>query len=102
MKAATTFGKTDGDAIEPETSQSLRVQDCYVAGERRVSIQQHCHRAAGVRRVERNEIVIDPLLLPWLISRLQEAQSFHAALLADDACCRAARLSDNDNGGQDG
>ncbi|UCV22049.1 hypothetical protein [Ferribacterium limneticum] len=77
MKAATAFGRTYGDAIEPETSQTLRVQECFRRHSgRAIAIRPGC---AGARRFMRG-LHVEPDMLPALIAALQAAQRHTEAL----------------------
>lgn len=79
MKTATAFGKTYGDAITPETGQTLRVQECF-----------RCYRGRAIAirpgfadtgRFWRG-LHVEPGMLPALISALQAAQWHTEALQA--------------------
>lgn len=81
MKAATAFGRTYGDAIEPETCQTLRVQECF---------RRHRGRAIAIRagfadasRFWRG-LHVEPDMLPALIAALKAAQHHTEALQALD------------------
>jgi len=79
MKAATAFGRAYGDAIQPETGQTLRVQECF---------RRHRGRAIAIRpgfadagRFWRG-LHVEPDMLPALIAALQAAQRHTDALQA--------------------
>lgn len=79
MKAATAFGKTYGDAIEPKTGQTLRVQECF---------RRHNGRVIAIRpgfadvgRFWRG-LHVEVDMLPSLIVALQAAQRHTEAIEA--------------------
>lgn len=77
MKAATAFGRTYGDAVEPESGQMLHVQECFRRHRgRAIAIQPGF---VGVRRLGRG-LHVEPDMLPALISALQAAQRHTEAL----------------------
>lgn len=81
MKSATTFGRTYGDAIEPETGQTLRVQECFRRPRgRAIAIRPGF---ADADRFWRG-LHIEPDMLPALIASLQAAQRHTEALQAID------------------
>lgn len=85
MKATTTFGKAYGDAVEQQTGQTLRVQECYRRRGRAIAIRPGF---ADSDRFWRG-LHVEPEMLPELIAALQAALRHTEALQALEQGCGA-------------